>query len=206
MNKVTVTAKTVDDAVLMALKQLSAAQDQVTVTILEEPSKGFFGLIGARPAKVEVEMKIDPLAEAQKFLEMILENMKISAKVVVTKKSDYHLFEIVGDDLGIIIGRRGQTLESLQFLVNTVGNRYSNAYLRIILDAENYREKRKQTLQQLAERLAEKAVKSGQPVKLEPMSAHERKIIHTHLQGKSLVSTYSEGTDPNRYIVIQAKK
>jgi len=206
VNKVTVTAKTVDDAVLMALKQLSAAQDQVTVTILEEPSKGFFGLIGARPAKVEVEMKIDPLAEAQKFLEMILENMKISAKVVVTKKSDYHLFEIVGDDLGIIIGRRGQTLESLQFLVNTVGNRYSNAYLRIILDAENYREKRKQTLQQLAERLAEKAVKSGQPVKLEPMSAHERKIIHTHLQGKSLVSTYSEGTDPNRYIVIQAKK
>ncbi|MBP1932334.1 RNA-binding cell elongation regulator Jag/EloR [Ammoniphilus resinae] len=206
MNKVTVTAKTVDDAVSMALKQLSAAQDQVTVTILEEPSKGFLGLIGVKPAKVEVEIKIDPLAEAQKFLEMVLENMKISAKVVVTKKSDFYLFDIVGDDLGIIIGRRGQTLESLQFLVNTVGNRHSNSYLRIILDAENYREKRKQTLQQLADRLAEKAAKSGQPVKLEPMSAHERKIIHTHLQGKSLVMTYSEGTDPNRYIVIQAKK
>ncbi|MEW9672338.1 RNA-binding cell elongation regulator Jag/EloR [Ammoniphilus sp. 3BR4] len=206
MNKVTVTAKTVDEAIALALKQLNAEKNQVTVTILEEPTKGFFGLIGARLAKLEVERKIDPVDEAKTFLQDILTAMNVTASIEVKKEKDAILFNIVGEDLGIIIGRRGQTLDSLQFLVNTVGNKHSESYLRIVLDAENYRLKRRQTLEQLADRLAHKAIKTGQVVKLEPMPSHERKVIHTFLQDRKNISTYSEGEDPNRYIVIQSKK
>lgn len=206
MKKVTVTAKTVDEAVSLALAQLNATKDQVTVTILEEPSKGFFGLIGARQAKLEVEKKIDPIQEAKSFLLDVLHNMNIQADVLIQKRSDYLIFEIVGEDLGIVIGRRGQTLESLQLLVNTVANRYSESFIRILLDAENYRQKRKVTLEQLADRLAEKVLRTGQQVKLEPMNSQERKIIHSRLQDRTKISTYSEGKDPHRYIVIHVKK
>jgi spoIIIJ-associated protein len=203
---VTVTAKKVDEAVAIALKQLKASKDQVTVTILEEPSKGFLGLIGVRDAKVQVELSIDPIGEAKNFLEQVMDTMNLSATVGVKEKKDYILFEIVGDNLGVIIGRRGQTLDSLQYLVNTVGNRYSESFLRIILDAENYREKRKQTLEQLADRLAEKVIRTGQPVKLEPMPSNERKIIHTKLQHRKQIHTFSEGRDPQRHIVIEPFK
>lgn len=206
MKKVTVTAKTVDEAIAMALGQLNAEKNQVTVTILEEPSKGFFGLIGAKPAKLEVELNIDPLQEAKTFLQDMLAAMNVQASIEVKKTKEHVLFEIIGEDLGIIIGRRGQTLDSLQLLVNTVGNKHSNSYLRIVLDAESYRLKRKQTLEQLADRLAQKALKTGQIVKLEPMPSHERKVIHSFLQERKNINTFSEGQEPNRYIVIQAKK
>ncbi|RXT08895.1 RNA-binding cell elongation regulator Jag/EloR [Ammoniphilus sp. CFH 90114] len=206
MKKVTVTAKTVDEAIALALKQLNAEKNQVTVTILEEPTKGFFGFIGARPAKLEVELKIDPIQEAKTFLQDILATMSVTATIEVKNEKDATLLDIIGEDLGIIIGRRGQTLDSLQFLVNTVANKHSDSYLRIVLDAENYRLKRRQTLEQLADRLAHKAIKTGQVIKLEPMPSHERKVIHTFLQERKNINTYSEGQDPNRYIVIQAKK
>lgn len=206
MKKITVTAKTVDDAVLLAMKQLNATKDQVTVTILEEPSKGFFGFIGARDAKVEVELCIDPLQEAKKFLEQVLQDMQISAQVEITTKKDYTLFQMMGSDLGLVIGKHGQTLDALQYLVNTVANRHSEGYLRVLLDAENYREKRRKTLQQLADRLAEKAIRSKQSVKLEPMSSQERKVIHLQLQERKDIHTYSVGEEPNRYLVIDPKK
>lgn len=206
MKKVTVTAKTIDEAISLALTQLNATRDQVAVTILEEPSKGFLGLIGVRQAKLEVELQIDPVQEAKNFLEQVLVNMGVEAQIEVKKQKENILFQIMGKDLGIIIGRRGQTLDSLQFLVNTVGNRHSNSYLRIVLDAENYREKRKQALEQLADRLAQKAIKTGQLVKLEPMPSHERKVIHTYLQNRKNINTYSEGDEPQRYLVIQVKK
>lgn len=206
MKKVTVTAKTIDEAVMVALNQLNASREQVTVTVLEEPTKGFFGLIGARQAKLEVEVNIDPIGEAKKFLEEVLSTMNIEAQVEIIKRKDFIMFNIIGDDLGIIIGRRGQTLDSLQLLVNTVGNKYSDSFLRIMLDAENYREKRKQTLEQLADRLAQKAVRTGEMIKLEPMPSHERKVIHTFLQNRKNINTYSEGEDPHRYLVIHAKK
>ncbi|RKD22875.1 DNA-binding protein [Ammoniphilus oxalaticus] len=205
MKKVTVTAKTVDEAISLALEQLRAARDQVTVTVLEEPTRGFFGF-GARQAKLEVEIQVDPIQEAKSFLEQILATMDIEASISVKEVKDHARFEVVGEDLGIIIGRRGQTLDALQLLVNTVGNRCSDSYLRIVVDAENYREKRKQTLEQLADRLAQKAIKTGQVIKLEPMPAHERKVIHAALQNKKSVVTYSEGEDPERFIVITTKK
>lgn len=205
MKKVTVTGKTIENAISLALEQLNAARDQVTVTVLEEPTKGFFGF-GARQAKLEVEVQIDPVGEARRFLEEVLLSMGLNVEIVINKTKDYVYFDVIGENLGIIIGRRGQTLDSLQFLVNTVGNRYSDSYLRIIIDAENYRQKRRQTLEELASRLAKKAIKSGQPIKLEPMPSHERKVIHSSLQNRKDVVTYSEGNDPQRYIVISVKK
>lgn len=206
MKKVTVTAKTIDEAISLALTQLNATRDQVAVTILEQPNRGFLGLFGVRQAKLEVELQIDPVQEAKTFLQQVLVNMGVEAQVEIKKQKEFVLFQIIGEDLGIIIGRRGQTLDSLQYLVNTVGNRYSNSYLRIILDAENYREKRKQALEQLADRLAQKAIKTGQLVKLEPMSSHERKVIHTFLQNRKNINTYSEGDEPQRYLVIQSRR
>lgn len=205
MRKVTVAAKTVDEAISLALEQLNATREQVTVNVLEEPTRGFFGF-GARPAKLEVEVQTDPIEEAKRFLERLISTMEIDAKVDVEKFRDHVRFELVGDDLGIVIGRRGQTLDALQLLVNTVGNRYSDSYLRIILDAENYRDKRKQTLAQLAERLAQKTLKTGEAIKLEPMPSHERKVIHSSLQKRRDIVTYSEGEEPYRYIVIAAKR
>lgn len=207
MKKVTITAKTVQDAVNRALKELDAAEDQVIVTVLEEPTKGFLGLIRSKDAKVEVELKPDPVQEAKKFLQDVLESMGITGQIEVFRKEDHILFHIIGgSQLGFIIGKRGQTLDSLQYLVNLIANRYSSQYVRIAIDAENYREKRKQTLEQLADRLANKVVKTGKLEKLEPMTPLERKIIHARLQDRKDIYTYSEGNEPHRRIVITLKK
>lgn len=205
MRKVTVTAKTIEDAISLALEQLNAKREQVTVNVLEEPTRGFFGF-GARQAKLEVEVRPDPIEEAKSFLEQLISTMGVEAKVNVTSLKDHVRFELSGEDLGVVIGRRGQTLDALQLLVNTVGNRRSDTFLRIVLDAENYREKRRKTLERLADRLAQKALKTGQVIKLEPMPSHERKVIHTSLQHQKNIVTYSEGEDPQRYVVILAKK
>jgi spoIIIJ-associated protein len=202
MRKVTVSGKTVEEAVSLALKQLGTTKDRVTIKILEEPSKGLFGLIGSKPAKVEVEKKIDPIEEGQQFLKDIMDQMGVQAQIEIFKRDEAIYFNLVGKDIGILIGRRGQTLDSLQYLVNAVVNRYTDHYLRIILDAERYREKRKEALEELAVRLARKVAKTKQSIKLEPMSALERKIIHTRLQEDRFVETHSEGEEPYRYLVI----
>lgn len=140
--------------------------------------------------------------EAKQFLLNVLETMGLNAGVERLSRDGNILFNIYGEGMGLIIGRRGQTLDSLQYLVNTVANRYSEKRVRIILDAENYRSKRKDTLEQLAERIASQVKRSGKPVRLEPMNPAERKIIHTYLQGRKGISTFSEGSEPYRRIVI----
>lgn len=242
MNKVTTTGKTIDEAIQVALKRFNASIDQVTYKVLEEPSKGFFGLIGVRGAKVEVTLKEEVIEEpkeipvivpeevpvvseelvevrpgrvlssqeaveeAQNFLLTVLKTMGLDAGVEKSSREGNVLFNISGEGLGLIIGRRGQTLDSLQYIVNTVANRYAEKRIRIILDAENYRSKRKETLEQLADRISLQVKRSGKPVRLEPMNPAERKIIHTYLQGKKGVATFSEGTEPHRRIVISVKK
>lgn len=206
MKKVTVTGKTVEEAVDKALLELNTNRDQVNIRVLEEPNKGFLGLIGSKDAVVEVEKKIDPVQEAKKFLLSVFDAMNVELHIDIEQKADHVVFDIVGEELGIIIGRHGHTLDSFQYLTNIVANRYSDQSIRIVLDGENYRERRRETLEALADRLAEKVLRSKKNITLEPMSPMERKIIHTRLQSKANISTASIGKDEKRRVVISYKE
>jgi len=205
MKKIVVTGKTIEDAVKSGLSQWQVSEDRVKVHILEQPSRGLFGIFGSREAKVELELIPDPLEEAIIFLQDIFKTMQISITIDQQKSREGILLNLSGPELGILIGKRGQTLDSLQYLVNIVANRYANSHFRIILDAENFRERRKKTLEELAIRLANRVLKSKKEVILEPMNSQERKIIHAELQGHPIIKTYSKGEEPNRRVVIALK-
>ncbi|WP_416148062.1 RNA-binding cell elongation regulator Jag/EloR [Salipaludibacillus sp. HK11] len=205
MKKVTVSGKTIDEAVELGLQRLGVDKDQVEIQVIEEPQKAFLGLIGGKPAVVEMKVKPEPIKEAILFLRDTIDKMGISASVEKEERHEGIYLNISGVDMGVLIGKRGQTLDSLQYLVNLVANRQSENYLRIHLDAEGYRERRKEALETLAERLSSKAVRTKREVRLEPMNAHERKIIHTALQNVKGVSTYSDGAEPHRRIVVVPK-
>ncbi|ADI00804.1 RNA-binding cell elongation regulator Jag/EloR [Salisediminibacterium selenitireducens] len=202
MKKVTVSGKTVEEAVQNGLDRLEVTAEQVDYTVLEEPEKGFLGFLGNKPALVEVRLKPDPLKEALVFLRDTIDKMGITASVEAEERKEGMYLTISGAEIGVLIGKRGQTLDSLQYLVNLVANRQSDNYMKFYLDAEGYRDRRREALETLAKRLSEKAVRTGREVKLEPMNAHERKIIHTALQHIHTVSTYSEGREPHRRIVV----
>ncbi|WP_026691791.1 RNA-binding cell elongation regulator Jag/EloR [Alteribacter aurantiacus] len=205
MKKVTVSGKTVDEAIEQAIEKLGVTREQADIRIVEEAQKGFLGIIGVKPAVVEAAVKPDPLKEALTFLRETIDKMGVTVSISQEAKKDVVYFNIEGEEIGVLIGKRGQTLDSLQYLVNLVANKNSEHYVRIILDAEGYRERRKESLEKLALRLGDKAVRTGQEVKLEPMNAHERKIIHTTLQNVKGVATYSDGKEPNRRIVVTPK-
>lgn len=200
-----VSGKTVEDAIRIGLSQLNTTQDRVKVTVHEEPSKGFLGLIGAKEAKVELEKLPDVIEHVQIFLDDIFRSMDLVVSFEVVSDREGTLIHLKGEDLGILIGRRGQTLDALQYLVNIVANRHSNTFIRVILDAENFRERRRKTLEDLALRLANRVTKTGKDVMLEPMSPQERKIIHSQLQDHPKVKTLSKGDEPNRRVVISLR-
>lgn len=215
MKTVEKTGRTVEEAVEAALKELEASRDQCDIEILDEGNKGFLGLLGSKPARVRVTLR-QPAAQAQveqarAFLEGVLSRMGLVAAVETRTDEDgvVHM-NITGSDLGTIIGRRGQTLDALQYLVNVVGNRQaaagSGSWVRIVLDAEGYRERRAETLRQLAHRMAEKAVARGRRIRLEPMSAHERRVVHLALKDHPKVETQSDGEEPFRRVVIVPKQ
>jgi len=205
MKKIVVTGKTVEDALQSGLARLNVPKHRVKVHVLEQPSKGLFGLIGAKDAKIELELIPDPVEEAARFLKEVIEAMNVKAEIRQEQNEDGILFHLHGTGLGVLIGRRGQTLDSLQYLVNIVANRHSNTFVRIMLDAENFRSRRKQALENLCDRLAKRVIRTGKEVVLEPMSPQERKVIHTHLQNHPAVKTYSKGEEPNRRVVITLK-
>ncbi|GIP36025.1 RNA-binding cell elongation regulator Jag/EloR [Paenibacillus sp. J2TS4] len=205
MKKIVVSGKTVDDAIEQGLGQWEVAEDRVKVTVLEQPSRGLFGWIGAKDAKVELELIPDPLEEALLFLKDVFRTMNVQMDVDVQSGKDLTTFNLSGEELGILIGRRGQTLDALQYLVNIVANRYSNTHVKIVLDAEDFRNRRRKTLEDLAMRLASRVMRSKKEVILEPMSSLERKIIHSRLQDHPSVKTYSKGEEPNRRVVIALK-
>jgi len=196
-------AKDVDTAVQLALEKLEVQEDKVDVEVIEEGQKGLFGILGSKNAKVKVTIKEDKGQKAFDFLSEILSLMNLEADAeVLEKESDYVLLNITGPNLGIVIGRRGKTLDALQYLVSLAINKNGNDYYRILLDAEGYRKRRKDTLQNLAMRLADKAKKKKTKVVLEPMPAHERRIIHISLKDDIQVETYSEGEEPYRKVII----
>lgn len=205
MKVITVQGKTVEEAIQTGLKQLGVTEDRVKVNVLEQSSKGLFGLIGSRDAKVELTLIPDPVEEALSLLREVTVAMDLDAEITTKTEKDHTLVSLNGDDLGMVIGRRGQTLDSLQYLLNIVANRHSKEHVRIILDAENFRERRRKTLEDLANRLASRVVKSYKEIVLEPMSPQERKIIHSYLQDHPKVKTFSKGEDPNRRVVIAPK-
>ncbi|WP_077215228.1 RNA-binding cell elongation regulator Jag/EloR [Bacillus dakarensis] len=204
MKEVTATGQNVEEAVKSALAQLQTTRDSVEITILDEGKKGIFGF-GSRPATVKVTKIIDPIEEAEKFLTDVSEKMGVAVNIEVKKEGKQVLFTLSGEKIALLIGKRGQTLNSLQYLTQLVINRHSDQYLNVLLDAEEYRKRRNDTLTQLAGRLAQKALKTGHKVALEPMPSYERKVIHTALMSNNRVKTYSDGVEPNRHIVIAPK-
>ena len=200
------TGKTVEEALKTALKELGAKLEEIEYEVLEEPIKGIFGLLGSKPARIRVKIKDNPVEIAQLFLGQVLLAMKIDVVTEVRQREGYIFISFIGPDLGILIGRRGETLDALQYLVNLVANKHCEERIRIVLDVENYRKRREEALVNLARRLSEKVTRTGLNVVLEPMNPQERRIIHTALQNSIHVYTFSEGDEPYRKVVISLKK
>lgn len=205
MKTVEKSGKTIDIAIESALAELGVTREETEVEILEQPTKGIFG-IGAKNGVVRVSVKEDPVSTAMEFLQNIFEKFDLTIEIKVTENSEFTTLDLVGEDLGILIGRRGETLDALQYLTNlTVSRKYKEKH-KFILDAEDYREKRRETLERLAKKLAGKVVDTNRSLSLEPMSPYERRIIHTVLQDYPGVRTFSEGEEPYRKVVITKKR
>ncbi|MGQ9824704.1 MAG: RNA-binding cell elongation regulator Jag/EloR [Desulfotomaculales bacterium] len=206
MEAVEKVGRTVEEAVEQALVELGVDREGAVVEILEEPSRGIFGILGGRPAKVRVSVKETPSLRARQLLAKIFEAMNVSADVEVVENGQELIINLSGNGLGVLIGRRGETLNALQYLINLCVNKNQLQKSKIILDVEGYRKRRVETLEKLALRLAEKAKRRGKNIVLEPMNPQERRIIHTTLQGRDDIYTYSEGEEPFRKIVISPRR
>ena len=204
MRMVEVVARTKEEAIAEALAELGVKEEQIRVEVLEEAnlSKGIFGFMSAKGVKVRVSLKEDLAQTAGLFLREMLVNMSIPAQVEIFKKPENTTLNITGKDLGILIGKHGQTLNAIQYLVNLAVNKDKPERERIIVDIEGYRRRREDTLRRLAVKMADKVKRLGKMEVLEPMSPQERRIIHATLQGDKEVFTYSEGDDPYRHVII----
>lgn len=196
------TGKSVEEAVELALKELNTTKENVEIEVLEEAAKGLLG-IGAKPAVVKVTLKDNRNEVINEFLGKIAGFMNISLTNQIEEKDGRLSVNMEGNDMGLLIGYRGETLEAIQTLLGVVANKGSENYMKIDLDAENYREKRKETLKNLASKKAYEAVRYNKNITLEPMNAYERRIIHMALQENDKVTTYSIGEEPYRKIVIK---
>lgn len=199
--------KTIDEAVEAALCELGASKDDVEIEVINEGKRGILGL-GAEEAKVRVSMEENPLKKAEKYVSDVMDKFGIDVALKSSYEDETVNIEIVGDseEVGKVIGRRGDTLDALQYLTSLVVNKGEENYIRVTIDTENYRGKREETLKKLAKRMAGVVSRSRKSVTLEPMNPNERRIIHSTLQEYKNVTTYSTGKDPNRCIVITTKK
>ncbi len=207
MDFIEVSAKTVDDAITEACQRLSVTSDKLEYEVVEEGSAGFLG-IGAKPAVIKAKVKSSVQDIAKTFLNEVFEAMGLTVVVDIKYDEIDNLMDIdlSGDEMGVLIGKRGQTLDSLQYLTSLVVNKDVENYIRVKVDTENYRKRRKDTLENLAKNIAFKVKRTKRSVSLEPMNPYERRIIHSALQNDRYVTTHSEGDEPFRRVVVTLKR
>lgn len=201
------TGKTVVDALTEAAIKLETTSDKLEYEIIEHGSDGFLG-IGRKPARIKVRKKGGVEKAAREFLEKVFSAMNVEVTIDINYMENERTVEInlAGEEMGLLIGKRGQTIDSLQYLVSLVVNKESKEYLRVKVDTENYRKRRKTTLEELAKNIAYKVKRTKRAVSLEPMNPYERRIIHSALQDDKYVTTKSEGEEPYRHIIVLLKK
>ena len=208
MDMIEVSAKTVSDAITEACQKLGVTSDKLDYEVVEEGSSGFLG-IGAKSAVIKASVKKSSVEEvARVFLNDVFQamNMEVVIAIKYNEEEKNMDIELSGNEMGVLIGKRGQTLDSLQYLTSLVVNKEQKDYVRVKLDTENYRKRRKETLENLARNIAYKVKKTRRPVSLEPMNPYERRIIHSALQGNKFVETVSEGEEPYRHVVVKLKR
>lgn len=197
-------AKTVDEAIRLGLEKLDADRDDVEVKVLEEGNSGFLGFL-SKDAKVKLILKPNHLRTTIKFLTALIKLTSINATFKAREEGDFIKVDFTGKDMGILIGRHGKTLDAIQFLTSIVVNKENDGFKRIVIDAENYRKRREQSLQKFARNMARKAQKIQKDIVLEPMLPNERRLVHMALQDSKKIETKSIGEDPNRRVVISLK-
>lgn len=207
MEYIEISAKTVNEAIINACQKLGVTSDKLDYIVVEEGTSGFLG-IGAKPALIKAGVKFSIADNAKRFLKEVFEAMNMTVLVSVEYDEENKTIDIdlSGDEMGVLIGKRGQTLDSLQYLVSLVVNKGVEDYIRVKVDTENYRQRRKETLENLAKNIAYKVKRTKRSVSLEPMNPYERRIIHSALQGDKYVSTHSEGDEPFRRVVVTIKR
>ena len=208
MDMIEVSAKTVSDAITEACQKLGVTSDKLDYEVVEEGSSGFLG-IGAKAAVIKASVKKSSVEEvARVFLNDVFQamNMEVVIAIKYNEEEKSMDIELSGNEMGVLIGKRGQTLDSLQYLVSLVVNKESEEYIHVKVDTENYRQRRKETLENLAKNIAYKVKRTKRSISLEPMNPYERRIIHAAVQNDKYVTTRSEGEEPFRHVVIALKK
>lgn len=207
MEYIQISAKTVDDAITEALIQLGVTSEQLEYEVIEKGSTGFLG-INSKKAIIKARKKETLEDKVRSFLDEMFRamNMEVVVDLTYDEESKNMDIELKGTEMGILIGKRGQTLDAIQYLVSIVANKDTEEYIHVKMDTENYRKRRRETVENLARNLAYKVKRTKKPVTLEPMNAYERRIIHSALQNDKYVSTYSEGEEPYRHVVIALNK
>ena len=204
MDYIEISAKTVDDAITEAIIKLGTTHDKIEYEVIEKGSAGFLG-INRKDAVIRARRKNDTIRD---FLESVFKAMGLTVTIQIEKEEDSNVVnvDLKGDDMGVLIGKRGQTLDALQYLTNLAVNKNSEEYVKVKIDTEDYRKRRRETLENLAKNIAYKVKRTKRPVSLEPMNPFERRVIHSTLQNDKFVTTHSEGEEPYRHVVVTLKK
>ena len=207
MDFIEFSAKTVNDAITEACQKFVVTSDKLEYEIIEEGSSGFLG-IGSKPAVIKAKVKSSVQDKAKDFLKSVFEamNLVVVVDIQYDELNNTMNIDLSGDEMGVLIGKRGQTLDSLQYLVSLVVNKDMEDYIHVKVDTENYRQRRKEILENLAKNISYKVKRTKRPVSLEPMNPYERRIIHSALQNDKYVTTHSEGDEPFRHVVVVLKK
>ncbi len=208
MKFVEIIGKTKEEAIQKAVNQLGTPVEDLEIEVLEEGSKGLFGFLGSKDFKIKATVIVKDTVETRilSFLNGLFEVMNIEADIKIDMNSDSAKVSVIGDSAGQLIGRRGESLDALQMILSLAVNKTPGEYVKIMLDIEDYRSKREESLVRYANKMARTAAKQRKNIKLEPMNPYERRIVHSALQSDTYVTTYSEGEEPYRKVVIAVKR